>query len=80
MNLPKLKVVIFLFLAAWLVQPAYANEGFKKLCMIGRMANKDGASGKQEISAGLQQSMGWSKGKADATTNLIVKENCPGVW
>lgn len=80
MNLPKLKLIILLFLATWLVQPAYANDEFKKLCRIGQMANKDGASGKQEISATFQRNMGWSKGKADATVNLMVERYCPGVW
>jgi hypothetical protein len=61
-------------------QPALANDGLKRLCQIAQIANKSGASGKQEISATLQKQYGWSKSKADATTNLLVRENCPGVW
>lgn len=80
MNVLKVALASLLIINGYVTRPAFANEGFKKLCGVARMANRDGASGKQEMSASFQSGLGWSKGKADATANLIIRENCPGVW
>ena len=76
----KLSLTFLLVSCGYLLQPASANDGFKELCNVAQMANRDGSSGKQEISAALQRAYGWSKYKADATTSLVVRENYPGVW
>lgn len=65
---------------AFLTAPGHANEGFRKLCFVAQQANRDGASGKQEISAGLQKAQGWSRTTADRVTDRITREYCPGVW
>lgn len=74
------KLVFLLIFYGYLCQPAFASDGFRTVCRIAQMANKDGSSGKQELSAALQRAYGWSKYKADTVTNMIVRKHCPGVW
>ena len=63
-----------------LTRPEIASEGFRRLCAIGRMANQDNASGKNEIRVAIQKSTGYSKAVSEKVTQNIIDDFCPGVW